>query len=562
MRRFREDAGRAANTHIARLARIFATMAAVVLCGELWAAPLPEQDGPRLRVREESPRILSCTGNSRFFIGADVRTKAEGMSRYMMFSAYNLEPYSGSYIDNALADLARHDVSGILYSSLGGIARRLKSRGAKQTEHTLNEMILDRGRELGASLWLQVREFENSIVVEPESQPRTVTAEEILSSRSARQAFFSELEAAVSLYNANSKSCVVVMFEEAGIYHSPQGGGTFWSSELTALKKRSLTYDQIFADRMVGLFSQAVTTIKSVNPQCSVGMHLGHSVFLNKPVLKRAMAELAAKHALPNFILYDFYLKAQRDFKTYRKVLQERGRFIRDELGVIPLHLAQLHTMNNFQHGLGKTPSRHELDRIVELTKDIGFRGIGFYTKNATPTAHNDNEPFSPNVTGQATIYQSAKDRWDYGLLKLREIGGTDFKGLFDVVLFGDFPRDDTKVEIMNPETRGFDLLGYVDPSIPKRQGSRAFVFRGLDARKYIEHGITLRLTESSQNRNELATLQGVWMIPSEPSSRFRTAAGLESQIRAGNVSNFSAMSVGETHLSADVPTMIGLCLK
>ena len=114
----------------------------------------------------------------------------------------------------------------------------------------------------------------------------------------------------------------------------------------------------------------------------------------------------------------------------------------------------------------------------------------------------------------------------------------------------------------MNPKTGGFDLLGYEDPSLPKSKGSKAFVFRALDAKKYVANGITLRLTGSPKDRKGAALLEGIWMIPSEPSSRFRTAAGLEAELQAGRLSNSSAEAVGRTRLSADAPSTIRLCSK
>jgi hypothetical protein len=51
--------------------------------------------------------------------------------------------------------------------------------------------------------------------------------------------------------------CVVIVFEEAGIYHAPEGGGTFWSSSPERLRRPNYRDDNIFGERFEALFREA-----------------------------------------------------------------------------------------------------------------------------------------------------------------------------------------------------------------------------------------------------------------------------------------------------------------
>ena len=447
----------------------------------------------------------------------------------MMVSAWHLEPYSEAYLDNVLTDLARHQTAGIVYGTLGATNVLLRERQAGIDEAGLNRQIYTKARQFGTRIGLQMRLYDNRLAIDSVAGRRNLTAEEIISKPAALAAFRTELTKDVDLYNEYFRqACVVIVFEEAGIYHSPEGGGTFWSSSPNRILRPNRRDDDLFGERMSALFGAAFRTIKSINPLCSVGMHLGHSAMEDQPVLKRWFERLDDSDTRPDFVLYDLYLKAQPDFEHYARLLGERSAFVKGELGTPVLHLAQLHTMNTFQHGLGATPSQSEIDAMVALDERLGVSGIGFYTKNALATARFENGPLNPNTVGQATVYESSKDRWDYGLLKLFETSGVHFEDLFDVVVR---PRGSATqtLSIRNLKTGDWDLIGALGGSGgPGGEADLPLVFRALGAGAYMR--------DREQVVVHLAGGAGggaMWVIPSEPATKFRSAASLMAEISA-----------------------------
>ena len=489
--------------------------------------------------------------SSQPFAGEQIATAVRPISRYMMVSAWHLEPYSDTYLDNVLSDLARHRTAGIVYGTLGATTAFLRQRGAGIDEARLNESIYRKAQQSGADLWLQLRIYDNQLVV-GDASARNVTAEEIVANPAAGASYREAVARDVQLYDRYfHQRCVVIVFEEAGIYHAPEGGGTFWSSSPERLRRPNYRDDNIFGERFEALFREAYRTIKSVNPACSVGMHLGHSAVENKPVLAASFDRLAADSARPDFMFYDLYFQAQPDFERYAQKLTERLGFITGTLRQRVMHLAQLQTMNDFQHGGGRTPSREDIDRVVQLDEKLGVSGLGFYTKNALPTTWFGNGPFSPNSVGQATLYESAKDRWDYGLLKLFETSGVDFADLFDLVVE---PRGSAPVTVSlyDQKAGSWTAVGTARGSAAGEALATVTVFRALDASRYMQDRRSLALGIASAGRGA-----SVWVIPSEPASRFRTADSLTSEIRrSGTVSGSGAEATVETGRSTGSATV------
>lgn len=494
------------------------------------------------------------------YAGVAQRTPASDLERFMMVSAYRLEPYDESYLDNVLSDLGRHHVDGVLYGTLGAINQDLARHGLPPDELAYNRAIYAKARRYGARLWLQLRVYDNRLSVDG-AAPRNVEAREILAAPAARKAYEEGVRAAFAAYNESfAESCTVVMFEEAGIYHAPQGGGAFWSSEpdRAAGARPDEAHDRMFATRMRGLFGIASHVIKAANPRCRVGMHLGHSVFDNPPVLREAIAGLEQDGAKPDFIFYDFYLKAQKDYQAYADKLAQREKFIAGTLGLPALHLAQAHTMNNFQHGLGGTPSREELDRMMQLDRQLGFAGVGYYTKNATPTSVFDNQPLAPNSLGQATLYESAKDRWDYAMLKLIEAGGADFSRLFDLALQLDGPGDQA-LYARNQSSGQWDLLGVLTGTPHGRIPPRGFtVLRALDAGAYLRDGRALELRFS--RGPGAATGVHAWLLPSQPAATYHTADALRELLAQPDAAG--ARGQGTLKFDAAADHELRLCLQ
>ena len=483
------------------------------------------------------------------FAGDPVVTDPRQIQRYMMVSGWHLEPYSEAYLDNVLTDLARHRTAGIVYGTLGAITDYLRAEQIGGDKSTLNRTIYAKARQFGTEIWLQMRLYDNQLDIG--GAERNATAAEIISDPAAAAAFRDALLKDIDLYNHYFQhDCVVIMFEEAGIYHSPEGGGTFWSSSSQRIAEPNPHDDDVFGQRMSALFSTAYRDIKSVNPRCLVGMHLGHSALVDAPVLKHWFEHMEGLGTRPDFIFYDLYLKAQPDFERYSGLLQERAALITQQLGMRALHLAQLHTMNAFQHGLGVTPSRADIDAIVALDEQLSFSGIGFYSKNAVRTSHFDDDPFDPNQVGQATVYESSKDRWDYGLLKLFETSGVDFSHLFDLIVR---PHNlaEQSLWLKNLKTGNWDLIGVVSGNLRRRLVNKLFVYRVLDANLYMSerNQIQVRMTGAADSIGGA----DLWVIASEPAKKFRSTADLLAEIdgsgHPGNSQAHGEAGAGKTVL-------------
>jgi hypothetical protein len=368
----------------------------------------------------------------------------------------------------------------------------------------------------------------------------------------------------VAYNNYFKANCRVIMFEEAGTYHATNGGGMFWSGRDVPRLRPNRASDDTFAARFAGLFEIAKQTIKSINPSCPVGAHLGHSAVMDKPVLQQWIARMASEQAAPDFIFYDFYLKSQPDFSAYASKLEDRANFIIHTLGLPALQLAQLHTMNNFQRGLGATPSRSEIDDIVALDERLGFTGIGFYSKNAAATARFDNGPMAPNAVGQTTVYDTSKDRWDYGLLKVFETEGVNFRNFFDLVVrsLGSSP---VEISARNISTGAWDLIGVTPASgAAGTPGQSVTVFRALDAHRYLDgmRKLTLRFAVFTGDRPAVAGKQNetVWVAPSEPARSFRSVESVQAELASADRPR-DIRGTGSVQIDANSQTMT-LCMQ
>ncbi len=392
-------------------------------------APQMRQGGRAWLRRIIPPVLVAIACLAGFAAAEDGRSgcprRHENRLAFMMISAWHLAPYSESYLDHALRDIAKAGAAGIVYATSGELTEFFARKGLSVGETAYNTMIYRMAARRGARLWLQLRVYANRVPDPASGKRRNFTAREILRDRGKRQSFLREARREFSAYNRFFRdACRVILFEEAGIYHSPGGGGRFWSSRARRLRKRTVRADRMFASRMARMTRLLKRMILRVNPSCKVGIHLGHSAFLDLPVLTEWMRWLERKGARPDFIFYDFYLKSQKDFASYERKLSRRADYVKNVLKLPFLHLAQLHTMNAFQHGGGLTPSKAELDAIAALDDRLCVDGMGFYTKNALPTQNRENAPLAPNTRGQGAVLETSKERWDYGLRLLRRFLG------------------------------------------------------------------------------------------------------------------------------------------
>lgn len=490
------------------------------------------------------------------YVGEPVETEATGQEVYMMFSAYKIVPYSAGYVENVLAAFGRTGITGVIYSSVGGVSGHLEERWPKEAgpapdEVAYNTEIYGQARELGAKLWLQVPEYYNRVAVD--GAPRLVTAHDILNDAKAREAFRNELAREVQAYSDFAgKDARVIVFEEAGIYHSPQGGGIFWATPepvpATTRTRPNAFYDGLFADNMKRVFAHIHGWVREVNPDAQVGMHLGHQAVEDGKGLKKAVAWLEGRGARPDFIFYDLYLGAQSPrgdrWENYRAKLATRRANIAalDRERPIPaLHLGQLHTMNNFQNGRGYTPTREELDKTVALdgAEGLNFEGVGYYTKNALPTDPEVSpNAYEPNVRGATTAAESSTDRWDYGLTQLFERRGVDYREWFDLVLYGRFQKDSYRVHAKRVDTGEWQLIGRVDRSLRNNhRGNEAVVLRFLQAKEFLGEGqTTLTLKIEAAPGFEGGQLAEAYILPSQPAKGFRSSAQVKEEIQSGAI--------------------------
>ncbi len=482
----------------------------------------------------ESYSTKSCSTPTTTERGKSTDTTDRSGEKFMMFSSYNLEPYSDKYIKNIISNLSRNNITGILYSSVGEISSKLGS-----DENLLNRKIFSKAQNAGADMWLQIRVYANNINVDGEM--KTATAQEILEDKEVRHAFRDRIKKEVYAYQKYfPDTCKIIAFEEAGIYHKSQGGGHFWSSPQgiphdLGVRPPNDQYDTVFATRLSKIFDLIHTYAKSVNPNCEVGMHLGHSVFINSTPLKERMSWLASQGSYPDFMFYDLYEKASSSYTAYEKKLTQR-REIMKSFGIPAYHLAQLHTMNDFQNGKGRTPSKADIDNYVALSEQLNFNGIGFYTKNALPSENSDG--FVVNKRGQRPVYESSKDRWDYGILKLRERDNINTNNYFDLVLHGNFGDGLYDVYLKNTTSNKNDFIVRIDPEnkrgIVGGHRNALIVERLLSRNLYMNSGkVELSIVPITSGSSKVLTSASI--IPSQPSQKYYSSHAISQDLRSNH---------------------------
>jgi len=509
--------------------------------------------------------VASANATPPPYVGEPVKASSTGQEVYVMFSSYKIVPCSQGYVDNTLATLGRTGITGIIYSAVGGVSEHLESRWPKDAspapdEVAYNTAIYEQAKSLGAKLWLQIPEYYNQ--VEIASSKRNITAAEILSDdfpNDARDAFQRQLQREFRAYSAFAgRDARVIVFEEAGIYHSAQGGGRFWASpHVVPSTTRPVTrpnafYNALFAENMKGVFHKIHSWLREIDPHVEVGMHLGHQAIEDVEDLKPAIEWLTEQKSRPDFIFYDMYLGPQSPrgdrWENYRKKLTTRRQNISaldQQHPLRALHLGQLHTTNDFQNGRGYTPTREELDKTIALDgpDSLNFDGIGYYTKNALPTDPEVSpDAYDPNSWGATTAEESSTDRWDYGIAQLFEQKGADYREWFDVVLYGRFQKDGYRVYARRTDTGNWQLIGRADRTLRSHyRDSEAIVFRFLNAKEFLSENRTkLELKIEATPGFSNGILEKAYIIPSQPAKAFVAAQAVKADIASGSIREYA----------------------
>jgi hypothetical protein len=396
-----------------------------------------------------------------------------GKETFVMLSGYGLYPKINNAgnvhsvaLSQALDDLARNHVAGIVYGTLGAAEDRLR-QGKEGTENELayNTALFQLARSKGANVWLQLRYYDNVLALPAGS--RNATAPDILSDGTIRAVFMSAVMAAVdNYYHEFPKVCTIVLGEEETIYHGEMGSGLFWAGETewnnegnakseadngNISLKRDTHLDELFRDNFAAINQLMIASIRRKYPSCRIGIHIGHAPLTQKirgiPVYRLILDKLGAPGRL-DFTFYDLYEKISKNRAAYEANLQERLQLLKG-MGQTVFYLAQLQTTNNFGHGFGRTPSAKDIDRTFAIAQAANIDGFGYYTKDAAPTVcmrstiesgfwvnprdpskhistegcnrEEDLNPLDPNAEGQQMVYENAQKRWQYGLSKLVE---------------------------------------------------------------------------------------------------------------------------------------------
>jgi hypothetical protein len=380
---------------------------------------------------------------------------------YVMISGWGLYPDLKApkkpatvALATALSDIARADIKGIVYGSLGLPPRLAKRMPAGFDAQSYNRALFALAKAQGAGLWLQLRYYDNWLALP--SGARAVDAAEVIADADVRATFLGAAMAAVADYqSAFPDDCVIILGEEETIYHERDGSGLFWAGQAAWDKSEkarsgylapSPALDQLFVDHFSAINGLLVKAVRKAYPACSVGIHIGHASL----TAEGGAPEYAAITGnLPplDFTFYDLYDKVSPTEADFRRKLAERVALLK-ELGQRVYFLAQLHTTNAFGHGGGRTPSAADIDGTAAAAMALGVDGFGYYTKNAMPTVctpeamakgfwqnpskpdqkvstdgcspTEDLDPLDPNTAGQKMVYQNALGRWRYGLAKLK----------------------------------------------------------------------------------------------------------------------------------------------
>lgn len=375
---------------------------------------------------------------------------------YVMLSGWALYPQLSrqSPIAHALADIAQARVAGIVYGTLGIPPWIRKNRNIPDTfdPNEYNSRLFAMARDAGATLWLQLRYYDNW--VRANGQERNITAPEISSDATLRGAFVSAAMESVDAYaEAFPGGCTIILGEEETPYHARLGSGLFWAGQSLwdqSPKKgagehlsQNRTVEDNFIQQYASVNSILISAIRKKHASCRIGLHIGHFPLYQKIGGRSEYGIALSEMPRVDFTFYDLYEKVSPNEADFADKLSTRVALLK-QMGQNVYYLAQLHTTNAFGHGGGRTPSAAAIDRTVALAERLGVAGMGYYTKNAAPTmcgtgqAANDNnpppkrriravcdpvedrDPLDPNLQGQKMVYDGSPVRWRYGLDKLQ----------------------------------------------------------------------------------------------------------------------------------------------
>jgi len=313
-------------------------------------------------------------------------------SGFMMYDAYKLEPgFSSEYKHAAMQKMAANDTAAIVYVTLG-----YDDRLGLVTD------ALEHAAIYGTDVWLQIRAYDNAWGFNSRQLPK------------AKGKLTDTLKPILDVYSKLQEDCKIILFEEAGIYHSPIGGGKFWADGNRhyageRLRASSL-WDSVFIYRFNRVFDTIKNVIRTQIPDCEVGWHIGHAATYREYKNKRVIEHLT----VPDFIMYDLYPKVSPTYASFQSKLIDR---IPALAAIAPVYyLNQLHTTNYFAHGGGRTPSFDILHNSMSLARQLGAHDLGWYTKNARATINFSENPFDPNTRAQTTVLDSSPTRYSEGL--------------------------------------------------------------------------------------------------------------------------------------------------
>lgn len=334
-------------------------------------------------------------------MGADWSPDSESRG-FFYVSAYNLAPYSDEYVEEVFKLSAQTGQPGIVYSNLN------RDRYPHEQQLYYNRMLYNQAVSDGADVWMQLRLFDNGLG----RDGSLYNARQLVKHPKRVLPILNDV---IDLYSNKFEDCKIILFEEAGIYHSPQGGGDFWAggnkNYTGGRPVPAANWDRLFAYRFTEAFNYLADHIRE-RTHCDVGYHIGHTALYREYGGMRVIEHIASATD-PNFIVYDLYPSASPDYQSYANKLSDRIPVLAE---IAPTYyLNQMHTMNNFAHGGGQTPSAGQMRESVALAYSLGAERVGWYTKNAQSTV-NMAEAFNPNTQAQKTALESSRDRFLFAL--------------------------------------------------------------------------------------------------------------------------------------------------
>ena len=338
-------------------------------------------------------------------------SNANANAGFFYFSGYNLAPYSESYTEQALNVSASTKQPVIIYSNMD------RQRYPHQQQMDYNQELYRKAADKGAEVWMQLRMFDNG--------QRTSSADHnalsLMNDPNSRML----IEEMVDQYSAYfPDTCKIILFEEAGIYHSPQGGADFWAGGNRFYEgvtpPQNDRFDSVFIYRFTKLY-QYVSQIVRERSNCELGFHIGHT-----PVYREYKGKRVINHIADNlgsdidFIAYDLYALGSPSYASYEGKMRDR---IPTLAAIAPVYyINQMHTMNNFGHGGGKTPSAKQLIDSTMLAYELGAAKVGWYGKNARAThlAYTESDPteraLQANNEAQTMVLESSPVRFGFAL--------------------------------------------------------------------------------------------------------------------------------------------------